>query len=71
MGERGAALPPFRLARRLVGGKRPARRIALSALLYLAAGTGMAYVAGFRNVDDRSAHADWAWVALTAATSVA
>ncbi len=37
--------------------------IALVAALYVAAGLGMAYVAGFGAVQNRLAHADWWWLA--------
>lgn len=37
--------------------------IALIAALYVAAGVGMAYVAGFGAVRDRIDHADWWWLA--------
>ena len=36
--------------------------IALTVLLYVAAGVGMAYVAGFEAVYRRLAHADWWWL---------
>jgi hypothetical protein len=36
--------------------------IALAAVLYLAAGTGMAYVAGFDEVHRRLTHAQWWWI---------
>jgi hypothetical protein len=44
--------------------------IALVAVLYLAAGVGMAYVAGFGAVKDRLAHADWWWLVPSCAAVV-